>query len=69
MPTNMRSSWNGARYASARDLVRLSQVVMSSPSNSDAAAGLGLVDAGDQVEERRFAGAVRSDDARAPRLH
>ena len=50
-----------ARDAAVRDLVR------REPDDALAVeqdvAGVGLVDAGDEVEERRLAGAVRADDA------
>ena len=52
----------GARDAEPRDLVRLLAGDVLAVEH-DAGAGLGLVDAGNQVEERALARAVRPDDA------
>ena len=52
----------GARDAEPRDLVRLlARDVL--PVEHDAGAGLGLVDARNQIEQRALARAVRPDDA------
>ena len=61
MLRNRRSVWNVRAIAEARDLVRL-EADDAALVEQDVAV-VGLVDAGDQVEERRLAGAVRADHA------
>ena len=61
MLRNSRSVWNVRAMPRLRDLVRL-EADDAALAEQDLAV-VGLVDAGDQVEERRLAGAVRADHA------
>src|SRR5439155_22715418 len=51
----------GARDPGAGDLARLERDDVH-PAKMDRAAGIGIVDARDQIEDRGLAGAVRADE-------
>ena len=59
---NRRMFWNVRATPSARDLVRLACRRSRSPSKT-ISPSVGVVDAGQQVEDRGLAGAVRADEA------